>query len=73
RFGYVLVDECHHTPSTTFTETLSQFCARYITGLSATPYRRDTMDAVIGFYAGKIRHKIDPEFRLLEFSSDRII
>ena len=60
RFGYVLVDECHHTPSTTFTETLSQFCARYITGLSATPYRRDTLDAVIGFYAGKIRHKIDP-------------
>jgi superfamily II DNA or RNA helicase len=33
---------------------VSQFPARYLLGLSATPYRRDSLGAAIGFYLGPI-------------------
>lgn len=40
-FGTVIVDECHHTPSTTFTKALHSFHARYRIGLSGTLKRKD--------------------------------
>ncbi len=52
RFGYVVVDECHRTPASTFTQTVSAFPAWYSLGLSATPYRRDGLNSVIGWYCG---------------------
>ena len=58
-FGYVIVDECHRTPASTFSETVSAFPAWYSLGLSATPYRRDGLNKVIGWYCGWHRVKID--------------
>lgn len=40
-FGLVIVDECHHCPSTTFTETLVNFHSKYKIGLSGTLQRKD--------------------------------
>lgn len=40
-FGLVIVDECHHVPSSTFTETLSKFHSKYKIGLSGTLQRKD--------------------------------
>lgn len=40
-FGTVIVDEAHHTPATTFTESLDKFKARYRIGLSGTMQRKD--------------------------------
>jgi superfamily II DNA or RNA helicase len=40
-FGTIIVDECHHTPSSTFSEILSKLKARYKIGLSATLLRKD--------------------------------
>jgi superfamily II DNA or RNA helicase len=51
-FGHVIVDECHRTPSRTFTEAVSAFDAKYMLGLSATPYRRDGLTQLIGWYVG---------------------
>jgi superfamily II DNA or RNA helicase len=36
RFGHIIVDETHRCPSSTWTDVLSQFTARYFLGLSAT-------------------------------------
>ena len=47
RFGAVVCDECHHTPSTTFTEVLQAFPARYRLGLTATPDRSDGLAGVM--------------------------
>ena len=58
-FGYIIVDECHRVPAFTFTETVSAFPAWYSLGLSATPYRRDGLNKVIGWYCGWHRVKID--------------
>lgn len=52
-FGHVIVDECHRCPSRTFTEAIRAFDCRYMLGLSATPYRRDGLTKLIGWYLGK--------------------
>ncbi len=50
--GQVVVDECHHTPARQMSAVVAAFPAHYLLGLSATPYRRDGLGAVIGFYLG---------------------
>ena len=40
-FGTIIVDECHHTPASTFTSVLDAFHARYRIGLSGTMIRKD--------------------------------
>jgi superfamily II DNA or RNA helicase len=41
KFGTVIVDEAHHTPSTTFTSLLDKMKSRYRIGLSGTLKRKD--------------------------------
>jgi len=59
--GHVVVDECHHCPAEQMAAVIGQFPARYLLGLSATPYRRDKLDRVIGFYLGPILATIAKE------------
>jgi superfamily II DNA or RNA helicase len=59
RFGFLIVDECHHCPAKTFTAVVSRLSAAYMLGLSATPYRRDRLTRVIYFYIGDKVHEID--------------
>jgi len=56
--GHVVVDECHHCPAEQLATVVSRFPARYLLGLTATPYRRDKLDRVIGFYLGPIVSRI---------------
>jgi len=58
--GHLLVDECHRTPSRTFTEAVQAFDAKYLTGLSATAYRRDKLSRLIFLYLGDVCHQIEP-------------
>ncbi len=57
--GFVIVDECHRTPSRTFTQVASNFDCRYLLGLSATTPRRDRLSRLIYYYVGDILHQID--------------
>ena len=57
-FGHVICDEVHHCPSRTFSEAVSAFDSKYILGLSATPYRRDKLTRMIGWYVGDTAHRI---------------
>ncbi len=52
RFGHIVVDECHRVPASMFTETVKAFPAFYSLGLSATPYRRDGLGDLIGWFVG---------------------
>ncbi len=61
QIGYVIVDECHRAPSRTFSEALSGFDSKYMTGLSATPYRRDKLSKLIFWTLGNIIHSVDAE------------
>jgi superfamily II DNA or RNA helicase len=60
-FGYLVVDECHKVPSTTFTDIITAYSGDYINGLSATPYRNDGLGNLIKWYVGGILHKIKPK------------
>ena len=63
-YGLVVVDECHHVPAAAFEAAIRAIPARYWLGITATPYRRDGLDDLIGFQLGPIRHTletVDPE------------
>jgi superfamily II DNA or RNA helicase len=59
KIGHLVVDECHRTPSRTFTEAVSAFDSRYMLGLSATPWRRDKLSKLIFWHLGDVHHKLD--------------
>lgn len=57
-YGQVIVDECHHLPAVTFEQVLRQVKARYVIGLTATPYRRDGQQPIILMQCGPVRYTI---------------
>lgn len=61
QIGYLIVDECHRCPSRTFTEAVKAFDAKYMTGLSATPFRRDRLSKLIFWYLGDKHHEIEKD------------
>ncbi len=58
-YGHIVVDECHHVPAVTAEQVLQSAPARFVTGLTATPYRRDGHHPIIAMQCGPIRHEID--------------
>lgn len=59
--GHLVVDECHRTPSRTFHEAVSEFDSFYMTGLSATPFRRDRLSKLIFWHLGDQAHMVDKQ------------
>ena len=59
KIGLLVVDECHRTPSRTFTQVVSNFNCRYLLGLSSSNQRRDRLSRLIYYYVGDILHQID--------------
>lgn len=55
-YGQVIVDECHHISAFSFEAILKQATAKYIIGLTATPFRRDGHQPIIFMQCGPIRH-----------------
>ncbi len=56
RYGQIIVDECHHISAFSFETLLKQAKARYVMGLTATPFRRDGHHPIIFMQCGPIRH-----------------
>lgn len=54
-YGQVIVDECHHVPAVSFEQVLSALPARFVTGLTATPIRRDGQHPIITLQLGPVR------------------
>jgi superfamily II DNA or RNA helicase len=55
-YGQVIVDECHHVGAVSFDAILKRTKARYVLGLTATPFRRDGQQPIIFMRCGPIRH-----------------
>ncbi len=60
-YGMVIVDECHHVSSKSFSKIMRRTKAKYIYGLTATPIRKDGHHPIIFMYCGPIRYKVDPK------------
>lgn len=57
-YGLVVVDECHHVPAVTFERAVREIPVRRWLGLTATPYRRDGLQALIAMHCGPLRHRM---------------
>lgn len=58
-YGHVVVDECHHLSAVSFEQVLRQVKARYLTGLTATPQRKDGHHPIIIMQCGAIRYRVN--------------
>ena len=58
-YGHVVVDECHHVSASSFEQVLSEVRARYVTGLTATPKRRDGQHPIFEMQLGPARYVVD--------------
>ena len=58
KFGFVIVDECHHIPAVSFESVLKGVKAKYVLGLTATPFRKDGLHPIIAMQCGKIRYEM---------------
>ncbi len=72
-YGFVIVDECHHVGAVSFEKVLTQAKAKYVLGLTATPYRRDGHQLIIHMQCGPIVHQIKQKEILAHSSASRII
>jgi superfamily II DNA or RNA helicase len=69
-YSQIIIDECHHIPATSFEDILKQLPARYVVGLTATPYRKDGLEKILFQQCGPIRVELDDsEARLLQKSA----
>jgi superfamily II DNA or RNA helicase len=57
-YGLVLIDECHHIPSNTFSKVINNLSCKYRYGLTATPHRRDGLHQLINRNIGDIVAKV---------------
>ena len=58
-YGHVVVDECHHLPAVSFERVLDEVRARFVVGLTATPYRRDGQQPIVNMQCGPVRYIVD--------------
>lgn len=54
-YGMVVVDECHHLPAVSFENVVRSANVRRWVGLTATPYRRDGLEAIMAMHLGPKR------------------
>ena len=59
-FGIIIVDECHHIPAKTYSDTIAKLPTYYLYGLTATPFRKYNDGKIIFFHLGKIIVEIKP-------------
>lgn len=57
-YGHVVVDECHHVPAVSFERVLKHVKARFLTGLTATPTRRDGHHPILTMRLGPVRFTV---------------
>lgn len=60
-YGFVIVDECHHVSAVSFERVMMEVKARFVLGLTATPYRRDGQQPIIHMQCGPIIHQLKHE------------
>ncbi len=71
-YGHVITDECHHVPSVSVEKLMQRVSARYVTGLTATPHRRDGLHPIITMQCLPVRHTLTSTERI-EGATRRLI
>jgi len=56
-YSQIIIDEAHHMPAVSFEIPLKRFKGKYVLGLSATPKRKDGMEAIMYLQCGDIAYE----------------
>lgn len=59
RFGTVILDECHHSPASTWTAVLNNLAPRYKFGVTATLERNDGLETITRLYLGPTAFRLN--------------
>lgn len=59
QYGQVIIDECHHIPAFSFEGVLKKIPSKYFLGLTATPVRKDGLQAILYMQCGPIRYEME--------------
>lgn len=57
-YGHIVVDECHHLSAVSFEQVMRRVRSKYVTGLTATPVRKDGHHPIIYMQCGPIRFNV---------------
>ena len=73
-YGLILVDECHHAASDTIVDILQEADAKYVYGVTATPFRGDGLEKINYMLLGPIRYQYTSFTRAVapRFSQDKM-
>lgn len=58
QFDWVIVDEFHHAPATTYVAAIEHFQPKFLLGLTATPERADGVSVQDQFFDGRITSEV---------------
>ncbi len=56
-FDYIVIDEAHHTPASTFKKILSYFKCNFLLGMTGTPDRLDRQN-VLSYFDSKVPYEL---------------
>lgn len=65
-YGMVIVDECHHSASNTLSAVLKEITAKYVYGVTATPFRGDGLEKINYMLLGPIRYQYSAKEKAAE-------
>lgn len=72
-YGMVLVDECHHSASDTVSRILREIPAKYVYGVTATPFRGDGLERINEMLLGPVRFEYTAKEKAKEQDIDHFI
>lgn len=72
-YGMIILDECHHAASDTIVNILQEVCAKYVYGVTATPFRGDGLEKINYMLLGPIRYRFTSKDRAKEQGIDHLI
>lgn len=58
-YGQIIIDECHHVPAVSFENVMKKISSKYFVGLTATPVRKDGLQAILHMQCGPVRYEMD--------------
>ena len=72
-YGMIIVDECHHSASNTMSDVLMEVNAKYVYGVTATPFRGDGLGVINNMLLGPIRFQYTTKERAISQGIDYIV
>jgi superfamily II DNA or RNA helicase len=72
-YGQVIVDECHRVSAVSVESIMKQVKARYVLGLTATPFRKDGHHPIIMMQCGPIRYRATAKKEVQESPYEHVV